>query len=80
MIDTQAFAAARARGLKIVELPVTHLPRTAGQSTGSNPQVIIKALKEAANKNKQVTVVVEIRARFDEIMPRKNIDSFAMLK
>ncbi|KKR92095.1 MAG: Glycosyltransferase [Candidatus Woesebacteria bacterium GW2011_GWA1_41_13b] len=46
MIDTQAFAAARARGLKIVELPVTHLPRTAGQSTGSNPQVIIKALKE----------------------------------
>ena len=46
MIDTQAFAAARARGLKIVELPVTHLPRTAGQSTGSNPQVIVKALRE----------------------------------
>lgn len=46
MIDTQLYAAARARGLKIVELPVTHLPRTAGLSTGANPKVVIKALKE----------------------------------
>ncbi len=46
MIDTQLYAGARARGMKIVEIPVTHLPRTAGQSTGGNPGVIIKAIKE----------------------------------
>ncbi|MEK7163605.1 MAG: glycosyltransferase, partial [Patescibacteria group bacterium] len=46
MIDTQLYAGARARGLKIVEIPVTHLPRTSGQSTGGNSKVIIKAIKE----------------------------------
>ncbi|MDP1743519.1 MAG: glycosyltransferase family 39 protein, partial [Candidatus Amesbacteria bacterium] len=46
MIDTQLLAGMRARGMKIVEMPVIHLPRTAGQSTGGNPKVIIKAIKE----------------------------------
>lgn len=46
MVDTQLFAGARARGIKIAELEVTHLPRTAGQSTGGNPKVILKALYE----------------------------------
>lgn len=36
----------------------------------SENSAIIEALKEAANKNKQVTVLVEIQARFDE---QKNI-------
>lgn len=48
MIDTQFFAGARARGMSVAELPVTHLPRTAGKSTGGNPKVIIKALRELA--------------------------------
>jgi len=43
MIDTQLLASARARGYKIVELPVTHLPRTAGKSTGANLKVIIQS-------------------------------------
>ncbi|KKU55450.1 MAG: Glycosyl transferase family 39 [Candidatus Amesbacteria bacterium GW2011_GWA2_47_11] len=46
LIDTQLFAAARARGLTVAEVPVTHLLRTAGRSTGANPRVIIKALRE----------------------------------
>ncbi len=46
MIDTQLFAGARARGMSIAELPVTHLPRTAGKSTGGNPKVIFKAFRE----------------------------------
>lgn len=46
LIDTQLFAAAKARGFKIAETPVTHLPRVAGKSTGANPAVIFKAFKE----------------------------------
>ncbi len=48
LIDTELFAGARARNMKIVEIPVTHLPRTAGKSTGGNPKVLIKALWELA--------------------------------
>jgi glycosyltransferase involved in cell wall biosynthesis len=46
LIDTQLFAAAKARGFRIAETPVTHLPRTAGKPTGANPAVIFKAFKE----------------------------------
>ncbi len=46
MIDTQLLAGARARGYKVAELPVTHLPRTAGKSTGSNPRVMLKAWRD----------------------------------
>lgn len=46
MIDTQLYANARARNLKIIETPVTHLPRTAGESTGGKLHVAIKALRE----------------------------------
>ena len=46
MLDTQLYAGMRARSLKIEEMPVKHLPRTAGKSTGGNPKVIFKALYE----------------------------------
>ena len=46
MIDTQLYAGARARNLKIIEIPVTHLPRTAGVSTGGKLHVAVKALRE----------------------------------
>lgn len=48
MIDTQLLAGMRARGMKIVEMPVTHLPRTAGTATGGNLKVWIKAWHELA--------------------------------
>ena len=48
MIDTQLLAGIRARGMKIAEMPVTHLPRTAGTATGGNPKVWIKAWRELA--------------------------------
>ncbi|MEK7090879.1 MAG: glycosyltransferase [Patescibacteria group bacterium] len=48
MIDTQLLAGMRARGMKIVEMPVTHLPRTAGTATGGNLKVWIKAWRELA--------------------------------
>jgi len=46
MIDTQLFAGARARGLTVAEVEVTHLPRTSGRSTGGDPKVAIKAARE----------------------------------
>ena len=46
MIDTQLFAGARARGMTVSEVEVSHFPRTAGSSTGGNPKVILKALRE----------------------------------
>ena len=46
MIDTEMLAGTRARGFKIVEVPVTHLPRTAGSPTGANFKVIFRAFRD----------------------------------
>ncbi len=46
MIDTEMLAETRARGYKIVEVPVTHLPRTAGSPTGANLKVIFRAFRD----------------------------------
>jgi len=46
MIDTELLAGARARGLRVAEVPVTHLPRTAGEATGANLKVIAKAFRD----------------------------------
>lgn len=43
MIDTEFFAGAMARGFKVAEVPLTHLPRTAGKSTGANLRVIYQS-------------------------------------
>lgn len=43
MIDTQFLASAKLRGYTISEVPVTHLPRLGGASTGANPRVIIQS-------------------------------------
>jgi glycosyltransferase involved in cell wall biosynthesis len=48
MIDTEFLAGARARGYCIAEAPVTHLPRTAGEATGANLGVIVKAFRDLA--------------------------------
>jgi glycosyltransferase involved in cell wall biosynthesis len=46
MIDTEMLAETRARGYKIAEAPVTHLPRTAGSPTGANLKVIFRAFRD----------------------------------
>lgn len=48
MIDTELLAGAKARGLRIAEVEVTHLPRVAGHPTGANVQVIVKAFRDLA--------------------------------
>ncbi|NLE45648.1 MAG: glycosyltransferase family 2 protein [Chloroflexi bacterium] len=46
MIDTELLAGARARGYRIAEVPVTHLPRVAGEATGANVRVILRAFRD----------------------------------
>jgi len=46
MIDTELLAGARARGFRIAEVPVTHLPRVAGEATGANIKVIFRAFRD----------------------------------
>jgi len=46
MIDTEFLAGAKARGYRIAEVPVTHLPRVAGEATGANLMVIVKAFRD----------------------------------
>jgi glycosyltransferase involved in cell wall biosynthesis len=46
MIDTELLAGARARGYRIAEVPVSHLPRRAGAATGANLTVIVKAFRD----------------------------------
>ncbi len=55
LIDTEFLSSARAQGLRIAEVPVTHLPRMAGESTGANLRVIIKAFRDLFHLLRQQT-------------------------
>jgi len=46
MVDTEFLFKARARGYRIADVPVTHLPRLAGESTGGNVKVIARAFRD----------------------------------
>lgn len=46
MIDTEIMVKLARRGSAIVEVGVTHLPRTAGTARGAKPAVIVRALGE----------------------------------
>lgn len=46
LISTELLAKANNRGLRIVETGVHHYPRTAGEQTGANMKVILKAFRE----------------------------------
>lgn len=46
MIDTEIMVKLARRGSTIMEVGVTHLPRTAGTARGAKPKVILRALRE----------------------------------
>jgi glycosyltransferase involved in cell wall biosynthesis len=46
LINTELLASARSEGFSVVEIPVSHYPRTSGQQTGARPVVILKAFAE----------------------------------
>jgi glycosyltransferase involved in cell wall biosynthesis len=62
MIDTEFLAGAKARGFRIAEVPVTHLPRVAGEATGANVKVILKAFRD----------LVRFRLRLTRELRREN--------
>lgn len=48
MIDTEFLAGAKARGYRIAEVGVTHLPRVAGEASGADLKVIARAFRDLA--------------------------------
>src|SRR5690606_34458985 len=46
MFSAELLARLQARGARIVEVPVRHLPREKGRSSGGNPRVIARAFYE----------------------------------
>jgi glycosyltransferase involved in cell wall biosynthesis len=46
MVSTELLVRAQASGAVIVELGVTHRPRTAGRSSGASPAVVLRAFRE----------------------------------
>jgi len=48
VLDTELLAGAGARGYRISEIEVTHLPRTTGKATGADINVIITAFRDLA--------------------------------
>ncbi|TWT44146.1 Undecaprenyl-phosphate 4-deoxy-4-formamido-L-arabinose transferase [Phycisphaerae bacterium RAS1] len=54
LIDTEMLAKARNFGLNIAQVGVHHYPRTAGQQTGANLKVILRAFRELFRLRKQI--------------------------
>ena len=46
LISTELLLRARDAGCRIVNVPVSHAPRTTGTATGANPRVVIRAFGE----------------------------------
>jgi hypothetical protein len=46
LINTEIMAKARRQGARVQQVGVRHFPRTAGTSTGGNPRVILRAMRD----------------------------------
>lgn len=46
LVSAELLSSARRLGLRIVEVPVRHLPRQAGHATGADPAVVLRAFRE----------------------------------
>ena len=54
LIDTEILARAIRKGYTIAQVGVHHFPRTAGQQTGANIKVILRAFKELFKLRRQI--------------------------
>jgi hypothetical protein len=55
LISTEILAKMERAGVRIVERPVTHLPRERGTPTGANPKVILRAFKELVKFRRELS-------------------------
>jgi glycosyltransferase involved in cell wall biosynthesis len=54
LIDTEILARAIRKGYRITQMGVRHYPRTAGQQTGANLRVILRAFKELLKLRRRI--------------------------
>ena len=54
LIDTEILARAVRKGYTVTQAGVHHYPRTAGEQTGANLPVILKAFKELYKLRRQI--------------------------
>lgn len=54
LISTELLARAKYQGLRIAEVGVNHYPRVAGEQTGANLRVILRAFKELLRLRKHI--------------------------
>ena len=54
LIDTEILARATRKGFRIVQKGVHHFPRAAGQPTGANLRVVVRAFKELLKLRKRI--------------------------
>ncbi|HYV15530.1 MAG TPA: glycosyltransferase family 2 protein [Conexibacter sp.] len=54
MISTELVVKALARGARLVELDVEHRPRVAGEQSGADPRVVLRAFRELAGLRREL--------------------------
>ena len=56
-INTEILVRSRAEGFSIRQVPVSHYPRMAGQQSGANPRVIVRAFRELLTLHRELRVL-----------------------
>jgi hypothetical protein len=75
MTDTELLAGARARGFRIAEAPVTHLPRAADEATGANLKVIAKAFRDLVRFRRRLSQELHEEKREEPYLNQISITS-----
>jgi glycosyltransferase involved in cell wall biosynthesis len=69
-IDTELLAKARRRGARLVELPVLHRARLAGDASGANLRVIVRAFRELFELRRDMRQLPALPIRVSSDAPR----------
>jgi glycosyltransferase involved in cell wall biosynthesis len=67
MINTEIMVKLARAGCRVVEVGVTHLPRTAGEPSGANLRVIARAFREVVHMYPILTDVIPATAQFEAL-------------